>query len=306
MQETINLHQIYGLAANSPIAIPSLRLSSNVKPELDIKIEPAKDPVTQERIVCARESGIHIKIPDLGEVSATAHTLTVRPYHSGLEYCENLILGSGVSSVLHLHNEIPMHGMAVVPPNSNEAWVIFGRSGSGKSTLTLALLLQGFTILSDDSIRLKKTSEGVFAYPTSTRLKCEPHYLEYIKNHYAKARSSLIAPHKCIVDLKENCVSHQPVKVSFMAQLLPHKKAQLSLHKVTRTKQMKWLSINVLRPRVIRVLEQQELMFEHFTHLTKVPFYVIEAPNLNTHRSLIDYGQTMSKQLENINATSTL
>ncbi len=56
-----------------------------------------------------------------------------------------------------------LHSAGVLSPSKNDALLIVGASGTGKSTLTFQLAASGWGYLSDDSIILKETANGIQA-----------------------------------------------------------------------------------------------------------------------------------------------
>ena len=79
------------------------------------------------------------------------------------------LAGSATGMILHQRRYLPLHGAAVLGPEGVS--IIIGESGAGKSTLAAALAEMGIAILTDDTIALRKTSEGFAAWPGSRVFK---------------------------------------------------------------------------------------------------------------------------------------
>jgi hypothetical protein len=76
----------------------------------------------------------------------------------------------------HGRDPVLIHGAAIVPPDSSDAWLLVGPSGAGKSTLTALLCRRGFACLSDEVVVVD--GPDVLSYPRATALRerpAEPH-----------------------------------------------------------------------------------------------------------------------------------
>lgn len=78
---------------------------------------------------------------------------------------ESLLAGPLAAALIHQRGELPLHGAALVAPTSGNAVVIVGRQGSGKSTLAYELVQIGWSLLSDDLVRLTSDAGVVLAWP---------------------------------------------------------------------------------------------------------------------------------------------
>jgi len=77
-------------------------------------------------------------------------------------------------------NQILTHAAAV---GLNNKGVLFSaRGGGGKSTLAVSAMLNGFQYVSDDYVILRKTVEGLFAYPVYSTINIFPPMMEKMPN----------------------------------------------------------------------------------------------------------------------------
>lgn len=84
----------------------------------------------------------------------------------------SFLFGTALSYVLIEHGIEPLHGTAVC--SGNKAVVLMGACGRGKSTLAAAFLKQGFSLLTDDVLVLKRKCEEWIVQPSLGRLKLFP------------------------------------------------------------------------------------------------------------------------------------
>lgn len=73
------------------------------------------------------------------------------------------VISQAFSGVLRRCGLFELHSGGVVAPGRDKAALITGASGSGKSTLTLQLAACGWSYLSDDTLLLEETSQGIAA-----------------------------------------------------------------------------------------------------------------------------------------------
>lgn len=82
------------------------------------------------------------------------------------------LYGAGFSTLLQQRRLMPLHASAVAM--GERAIAFCGPTGHGKSTLAAAFSARGHTVLCDDKLVLRATSEGVFACPGPPTLSLFP------------------------------------------------------------------------------------------------------------------------------------
>jgi hypothetical protein len=92
-----------------------------------------------------------------------------QPGRTTFGHLQEHVIGSMLGVVLSLRGLISLH--AGVLDIDGSALAVMGNSGTGKSTTTLALLQQGFPVISDDIAALYKEGQSWMVHPGPARLK---------------------------------------------------------------------------------------------------------------------------------------
>lgn len=93
-----------------------------------------------------------------------------------------------------------MHAFAAV--KEGRAVIISGESGSGKTTTGLALILDGWQLLSNDILLLEARADGIYALPTPGTIGIRPHTLTLLPA--LKALLGDTPPRQGITDLSSD------------------------------------------------------------------------------------------------------
>ena len=83
---------------------------------------------------------------------------------ANIQYAQTYILGHGISMLLLQKGIMTIHCSGIA--GEQGAYLIAGQSGAGKSTMTTQYLNEGYQLVADDIVAVKRNEEGtVIAYP---------------------------------------------------------------------------------------------------------------------------------------------
>lgn len=126
---------------------------------------------------CARQSVVGqssrhlLRFPELADFLVSGSTITCHP-HPGCheDTLRHLVLDQVIPRVWAHYGHLVLHASAVQLADGRVI-AFLGESGWGKSTLAAALQARGSRLLSDDSISLRGSGEGVRLIPSYTGLR---------------------------------------------------------------------------------------------------------------------------------------
>jgi hypothetical protein len=182
------IYELYGLAVESPFALPAPRVSSTVRPEVRLRAGGAErffegracvagSGSRQAWFECTRsaDGGTYLRWRDLFEclISSDGRSIVYRADEAATRDSFNVyLLGHVLSFSLVALGLEPLHGTVVKVGGAGVAFL--GNCGYGKSTLAAAFLARGYPIVTDDLVALRQEAGAWAVSPGIPRLKLFP------------------------------------------------------------------------------------------------------------------------------------
>lgn len=153
----------YGWTISSDIQFPEL-IESDLEPDIDISI------IHQQKDCPAFSDVLTFTINNVGKfIVGNGNAIYVLPLTSHLDDLRVFILGSVFGALMHMRNQLVIHGSAI--EYNHQALMFCGPSGSGKSTMAGMFIKHGFSFISDDVCLIKFDTQGVLVQPSYPQLK---------------------------------------------------------------------------------------------------------------------------------------
>jgi hypothetical protein len=222
----VSFYRAYGLLIESDVLLP---LPPGPAGQPDLVLRRAEDrEVPHERppgvrlaeigrpdhtifYTLARGEGVVLRYPGLCDFvgDATFSRVSVR-LHPGADEALLPVLIAGALLAIHLQlsGALILHASAIQAGNQAVAFV--GRSGMGKSTLATALCAQGYSLVSDDLLRV---DADLRVYPGSTETRLRDSARVLASSGYETADGRLAVSPRDLVDRQlplAACVIPQP------------------------------------------------------------------------------------------------
>lgn len=162
-------------------------------------------------------------------------TLLCRPLDRRAEEAFHTHLGPSLSYALINLGIEPLHSTTLVVDGG--AVALMGDCGYGKSSLGASFVKAGYPLLTDDLLVLKRTDDGILAYPGAPRVKLYPEIARRIFGSQVKGlRFEWLTP-KLIIPLDGNRAQSTPVPLKAIYVLTaPRRRAPsaLRIRRITR------------------------------------------------------------------------
>ena len=199
------LHYFHsGLAIASDLALPEWQdFACGEGGDVAIVVSDAEAPACSEADGTIVEGDlIRFAIDDVGvwEIQG-GQTIRVYP-HAGAQDRELRLftLGSAWGALGYQRGLAMWHGSVV--EHHGQAILFCGDAGMGKSTMAAAMLVKGWSLVSDDLSRIDASPEGSCVYPASTRIKLWRNAIEALgwedrviqRDHFRDDKFHLRAP----------------------------------------------------------------------------------------------------------------
>ena len=179
-------YRVYGVALDSAVELPELKLADGTEPtSLSFSISTNPAPSSGPAFVYAHSTNDFFRTArcDGGYVQTFASTwrfylrrdgreIVAHPPLPSPETMRHLLLDNVLPHALHLAGRDALHATAVLTPRGVIAFV--GPSGAGKSTLAARCIAGGLTLVSDDCLVLALDGNGVVATPSYPGLRLLP------------------------------------------------------------------------------------------------------------------------------------
>lgn len=175
----MNRVAVHGLEIESDLALAGW--PPNCDADVDVRVTwLSQAPIIRSAAVAGRisppaysihrtETGFTVAVPGVARLVATADEVRVFPEQPRPGQIESLVEGMALSLVLDARGELPLHASAISIEERTVA--VAGASGSGKSTLAGLLCAGGARLVSDDVLRVTRSTNGCECYAGTARLR---------------------------------------------------------------------------------------------------------------------------------------
>ncbi|NCJ08141.1 hypothetical protein GS597_16830 [Synechococcales cyanobacterium C] len=172
-------YSAYDLQVHSEIELPELIVSSEVAPDVTIKVRNLKysplENISLPHAFQFTSDGLYIFWEGVGTfLVSQGHSITIEPSpETDEDRLRLFILGAAIGVILHQRGYLVLHGSAV--DINGKAVIFLGDKGWGKSTLAAALNRQGYELIGDDVIALDLSKDHQpWVIPAFPQLKLWP------------------------------------------------------------------------------------------------------------------------------------
>lgn len=227
-------------------------------------------------------------------------TIEITPF-SQLEipHLVTFTLGSGLGSLLHVRQEIPLHGMAFL--GKHGAVLMLGASGCGKSTLTAAMLQARIPVFTDDVIALTHQANGsIVINPAHRQIKLSAQITTELGLSQQNFATTAPTVNKLSWHAPPEYFYQTAMPVVAIGILAPNREqtSTAKIEKLSNINAMSMLLQNVYRRNLVKILGNQKVAFEQLHQLgLKVPIYQVTLPAMREGFDFTDYSVAISKQL---------
>jgi len=161
-----------------------------------------------------RGGASYVRWDGIGEalISRDGRSITCHAFREACSESLNFyLLGQALSFALVKNGLEPLHATAVVV--AGNAIVFLGDCGVGKSSLAAAFLQAGHRLLTDDLLLLRRTAQGLMAYPGPPRIKLFPEMARKVLGGIVTGDPMNPQTRKLIISLNQDCACATPVPV---------------------------------------------------------------------------------------------
>ncbi len=291
---------IFGIPVTCALKLPGFSTPQFPDPDgVLIKQHPA-EPVVEQRL--RYEQNILSVAPQVfGKLLITSrNTIEITPA-VGIEdaHLATFILGSAMGSLLHLRQQIPLHGMAFL--GRQGAILMLGESGTGKSTLTAAMLSARLPVFTDDVIALQLSPDNnVLVTPAHRQIKLSPSIVQALGLDHQTFSTTApgVSKYSWHVPLEYFCPTAQPVVAIGILSSERNNSSVAQVTTISPTQAMAELLKNTYRKQLISTLGHQALAFRQFHHIAAtIPMYQVSLPKITQSFDFADYSAAISRQM---------
>ncbi len=187
----------------------------------------------------------------------------------------NIILGSGLGSILIQRKTLVFHGNAL--SKNGKAIICLGESGAGKSTLAYALTEIGWNLISDDLVAVKSN----LVLPGIPRIKLWQDAIDAFNLDSEKLPRVRDKINKYILVDKKNYNMSKPIKIEKIYLIVNKKQSKIVEHSIDNQKAVFiGLRNNLFRPRFVRGLGKEGFTFQTITNMqNSLNVSILSLPN---------------------------
>lgn len=166
MRETY-FYSAYGLIIKSPIDLPHFFKVEPLQEDIEIHIVREKTASTSNvaiESIQEKNHGIEWKIPNLAFYTCIAgRVLRIEPYSENWDLIKSKVYAHLLAILLIQQGKFVFHSASVID-TQGKLWVLFGDHRSGKTHLSLKLIEMGYTLFSDDVLRIEAEQNRIVGY----------------------------------------------------------------------------------------------------------------------------------------------
>ncbi|MBC8254062.1 MAG: hypothetical protein H8E35_08535 [Ardenticatenia bacterium] len=184
------LYQAFDLLLESNVVLPELRTAQGKEPLILFRLHAARpqDHVTDHWFrhvrlpdggewlaVASQQQGFLLRFPGMADFTVSAPGADIDCYpQAGIDWVtlRHLLLDQVIPMVVNQRGELVLHASAVA--SRDGAIVFLGKTGLGKSTLCASFCQQGFALLTDDCLLLRREGQRFWGLPSYPGLRLWP------------------------------------------------------------------------------------------------------------------------------------
>ena len=278
-------YKVFNLILHSEdLEIPDLpETKSKITPDIEVKQEDSSLwPRLQETkedtyFIKIAKDEIRLTIDGIGLFRMTNGNKIAWDKHVGIPDRDilNIILGSGLGSILIQKKMLVFHGNAL--SKNGKAIICLGSSGAGKSTLAYALTELGWDLISDDLVAVKSN----LVLPGIPRIKLWQDAIDAFNLDSEKLPRVRDKINKYILVDKKNCNMFKPIKIEKIYLIGNKKQPKIVQHSIDTEKAVFiGLRNNLFRPRFVRGLGKEGFIFQTLTNMqNSLNVSILSLPN---------------------------